>query len=165
MVFDKTEKKVYFETDNIFSKISEILEKNGIDISLEEALFNDEKSFEKSFIEIVFKLTISLAEGKISEENFITSIQKELGASDAIAQNINKEIKEKLLRYARYENIGENIKGKENIEIPVTPSKPVANKQNKEQIQTEPIIKEKIEPIKNNNPPRPAGPDKYRESI
>ena len=155
------EKKAYFETDNIFSKISEILEKNGIEkSSLEEALYGSEKPFEKSFIEIIFKLTISLVEGKILEENFVASIQKELGVSDAIAKNINKDIKEKLLPYARYENIG----GEESVKIPAIPPKPADSKQTKEQKQSGAVIKEKIEPIKNNLP-KSAGSDKYRESI
>jgi hypothetical protein len=88
---------IYFADDHVFSKISEILNKNDIDVDLLSSAFENKETF----IDIVYKLAKSLAENTITEKDFIESIKQKLGANDAAAQNILDNLKKELLPFAK----------------------------------------------------------------
>lgn len=83
---------IYFQDDDIFSKISDILRKNGIEENSVDALFK-----EKSYTDVILGLTKDLIKGKISEKDFISELQKNLGATPQVAENVIREVKEKIL--------------------------------------------------------------------
>lgn len=143
--------EIYFPDENIFSKISEILSKNGIEEDVVEAALKTEPSF----IGITFKMLKNLALQKITEETFVLNLQKEFKISDQTAKNILKEIKEKIIPYS------EKISTKnESISQSFT-----NQKQDK---MTAPLKKiPKFEKSARAEKPvsAPKGADKYRESI
>jgi len=99
---DKKNIIVSFFDENILNKISEILFKNGIEESPEEAAFKD-----TSFMDIVLKLSKDIASQKILEENAISLIKEKLNVADAVAKNILKDINEKIIPLAERNEINE----------------------------------------------------------
>jgi hypothetical protein len=89
--------EIYFADDGIFDKISKILSKNSIEESPIDAAFNEGKSF----ILITLNLIKDLAREKVSEDDFVISLQKEIGVSKKMAENILKAVKENILPLAQ----------------------------------------------------------------
>lgn len=87
--------KICFPNENTFGLISELLENSGIKEGLEESLFK-----KKSFIDIIYKLSEDFALEKISQKDFISSLQKELGTSAKISENIVIDVQKKILPLA-----------------------------------------------------------------
>ena len=103
-------KKVFISDEKSpFDIISEILDKNGLKENLDDAIDKIEKG-ETSMVEIVHKLSRELVEEKITEKDFILAVQKQLGTTIEVAQNISKDIKEKLLPLAQEINTEEKTK-------------------------------------------------------
>lgn len=164
-------KKIYFSGDKSpFDIVSEILGKNNLKETLGDAM-NKIRQGKVSIIETLYKLSQDLAEGKIIEKDFILSIQKQLETSPAVAQNINKDIKEKLLPLAESadtakQNLNLSDKKLENINLP----QKLANNS-----QTNGVKERKPQQLENNlkeqgvgeirKPPSKMGPDNYREPI
>ncbi|MEK7664724.1 MAG: hypothetical protein AAB361_01125 [Patescibacteria group bacterium] len=161
--------KIYFSVDYIFSLISEILEKNGLKTSLDDDVDNIE-SKKTSLIDIVFNLITKLAEEKISEKDFCSSLQTQLKISKETSENILKEIKTNILPYAEKIKIGEQIDINE--EKPITANSVRLIKENQiiPEKPAEKGVGEKIKLKENiSEPPKeikhPKEPDKYREPV
>ncbi len=131
--------KIYFSVDYVFSLISEFLEKNGLKASLDDDVDNLENK--DSLIDIVFSLTEELAKEKISEEEFVSSLQMQLETSKKTAESILKDVKEKILPFA--EKIEPGIEHGEEAqeEIPIT-IKPVRLINENKNIIGKPLIRE-----------------------
>lgn len=84
--------EIYFSDPDIFSKISKILEKNGVEETIVEAMFK-----EQSFISIIFHLIKEIAKQTISEKNFCLSLKNQVGVSEEISANILTDIKREIL--------------------------------------------------------------------
>jgi HD superfamily phosphohydrolase len=166
--------KIYFNPDDIFSKISNILEKNGLHETPIVAALKESKSS----TEIILQLTNNFISAKISEKDFSAFLQKQLDIDKETAQNILKDLKEKIIPLAEKvvpeeKKIGTTETEEEKTTI--TPQKPTTGEK---QIKTiPPIIKtigkkakpaesvleeQKIPEIKKISR---TGPDNYRESI
>ena len=89
------EEKIYFSNEDTFEIISEILGKNGIEETLDDASEKDDS--ENSFIITVLNLTEDFAKEKISEKDFVLSLEKQLKVSVQVAENIAKDIKGRIL--------------------------------------------------------------------
>ncbi len=174
------EEKIYFSNEDTFEMISEILSKNGIEETLDDAADKDDS--ENSFIIIVLNLTEEFVKEKISEKDFILSLEKQLKVSAQVAENIAKDIKGRILpsvekikiekpeeklvtaspvRLIKDENnFIDNIKKQTQPETKNTPeSEKLIRKKPK-------IVKNIINEIKNNEPQKTTQePDNYRESI
>jgi len=152
--------KIYFPKST--EVISEILKKNGLGETLEEAV---EKIVQKKNcrLNIVYDASRDFIEKNISEKDFILSLQKQLETSDKTAENIAKDVKEKLFPLAEKVTIGEQLPENEDLDEDV----PVAEKPISEQKIREKKIKT-IEPIPKETVPKviqKMGPDSYREPI
>jgi len=110
---EKNNIEIYFAVEYVFSLLSKILNKNGFKVSLSNEV-NKIENNESSFIDIIFKLSKNLAKEKISEKDFILSVQKQMGASEEKAKNVLRDIKEKILPFAEKVKIGENLGEKNN---------------------------------------------------
>jgi hypothetical protein len=161
--------EIYFSDENIFSKISEILEKNGIEENVVEAMFK-----EQSFISIVLHLVKDFAKEKISEKDFVLSLQKNLNISSQISENIIKEIKEKILPSAEKITIGTQAETEKSITASPIRLITEENENITEKIKPEhPVVPTKKTRIKDINKPAeikkpassPGKPDNYREPI
>jgi len=107
-------REIYFDIEDIFSKISEILEKNG----LEETPLNAALKKEEPFIQIILRLTRNFIVKNISEKDFLASLQKQLGVTTATAQNIIKDLEERIIPFATKLTIS---KGGGIIKTPIQP--------------------------------------------
>lgn len=151
------DKKIFFNGGKgAFMTISEILEKNGLKESLDEA-FDKTHAGKISMVDVLYRLSKDLAVEKITEKDFISEVQKRLGTTDIISQNINKDIKSNLLPFFTTEEEAGKKEQKTEKRLPIAPVLPVK----KIKPMKEPIIPEKQEIKKT----MPRGPDKYRESI
>lgn len=163
------EEKIYFSDENIFSKISEILENNGVQESPEEAAFKFKE--EKSFIGVIFNLSKDIIKGKISEKDFCSFLQSQLKIPKKSAENILKEVKTKILPLAEKIKIANRVESNMQEGAPITAkSARLINEIQKDA--DKPTIKNLEEAIskpseinKLEEKPKSSGPDKYRESI
>lgn len=178
MADDNQNSKIYFSGEkNPFDIIIEILEKNGIKETLKESMEKIRQG-KISRTEALYKLADSLADQKITEKDFIAEIQKQLEITNEIAQNIYKDIKEKLLPLAqKFVSDQQNIAQKEKNGI-INPPIPKGRSQTKPvstPIITNETVKAKLKTTKNFSKlpkqiqevkkiPR-TGPDNYREPI
>ncbi len=80
--------------------IMEILESNDLKETLDDYLDKIDKEKEP-WLDILYKSAKNLASGNITDKDFILLIQKQMNISDKTAENILKEIKQKLLPMAR----------------------------------------------------------------
>jgi flavorubredoxin len=177
MTQNNNPREIYFNTEDIFSKISEILEKNGLQETPLDAALKEKESF----TETILHLTRAFIVANISEKDLLTSVQKQLGITAATAQNIVKDLKEKIVPLA--EKIGTEEKGIKEIEKEATIINPQKSSTEKKQIKTiisptyTPIsktIEKKEKPIKSileeqklveSKKESRTGPDSYREPI
>ena len=145
--------EIYFLGDNFLEVIAEILDNNGITETLMDAAEKDD-----SAILAVFDLIKELAKEKISEKDFIDSLQKKLRVSADSSKNILQGVKEKILPQTEKILIG----GSTQSEKPTTIiSTKITSEDNKKEQTT--AVKEKPK-IKNiTTPPRKS--DTYREPI
>ena len=95
--------EIYFPNENIFDLFSEVLRKNGL---YETAYEVADKKPEDSLIIITFKLTENFAKEKISDNDFVLSLQKQLKISSQVAENLAKDIEERILPQAQKIIIG-----------------------------------------------------------
>ena len=162
--------EIYFSDDKTFDKISEILIKNGLEETLLDA-GNKIAETGTSLMTIVFRLSKEFAKKKINEKDFILSLQKQLSVSSQTAENIIKEVKEKILPSAEKITIG--VKTQEEKLITANPVRLIKEKQHPDNNKTpstpEKVIEKKFRPIKDKEtqkiPKKSAGSDSYREPI
>ncbi len=104
MINNNQNQKVYFPNSNDI--IMKILEKNNLKETLEEAI---EKIKQKKDcrINIIYNESKDFAEGTILEKDLVVHLQKQLEVSTQTAENLVKDIKEKLLPLGIKVNIGE----------------------------------------------------------
>lgn len=154
---NKNREEIYFTNENIFSEISKILGKNGIEESPIDAMFKDEQSF----IGIVLGLIKDFATGNISEKELSLSLQKQLGVSIQTAESIVKDIKEKILPLVEKNTVQANQK-KENPTTQIETEGKIINRI-PAPVKPDAGMKtiQKIEEVKKIS----TGPDAYREPI
>lgn len=166
-----SEEKIYFSDEDIFAKISEILAKNGIQEDLIDAFLKKEN---ESFVSIIINLTKYLIKNEISEKDFLLSLQQQLGVSVQIAENISKDIKEKIVPLAEKITVGDQL----SEEKPITAQPTRLINENKNSDENKKSIKTKKNSTKIIEPPvfeepketipkiiQKRGPDSYREPI
>jgi len=171
--------EIYFSDDNIFKTISEILSKNGLKETPNEAA--DKVTDGKvSFITVVYGLATDLAKQTISEKDFINGLQNKINVSSAVAQNILKDVKEKILPHVEKINI--ETEPKEEGPVTAAPVRLVNGNQNFPKRPERPVTpnienppERKPRTTKNITPPPeitkpgmpnlPKKPDSYREPI
>ena len=107
MINNNQNQKIYFPNPNEI--IMTILEKNNLKETIEEAIEKIEQK-KDCRINIIYNISRDFAEGKILEKDFATHIQKQIESSAQTAENLAKDIKEKLLPLAIKVNIGETEK-------------------------------------------------------
>ena len=153
-------KKIYFSDNNIFSKLSEILEKNSLKESPEEAALKDEESF----AHIILRLSKDYLMGAIIEKDLILSLQKQLKISEQVAKNLVEDIKEKIIPLAEKIEIKEQSKKEQLITTaPTTLTNENQNIAKKPTIEEIDIASKPIEIKKTIDLPKKS--DTYRESI
>jgi hypothetical protein len=166
--------EIYFPDDKIFNTISDILHKNGVEEDPAEAA-DKISGGEDSLITSVFVLARNFAKQKITQAEFITTLQIKTKVSPETAQNIFNDVKEKILPTAQKIAIGETIVE----EKPAVNVQPIANAPARPSAQG-PAIPARAKPIEKkpwptiSKPPEieskeapsiPKGPDTYREPI
>ena len=165
--------EIYFPDNNIFNLISSILIKNGLYETPSDIVDKDD-----SLIIFVLGLTKNFAREKLSEKEFIDSLQKKI-ANLKVAKDIFQEIKEKVLPLAEKVTIEKQIpEGAVVIEkapisfTDISEKNPRTLEEKPAEIivatPKEPEIKKTIvTPAETSapKPRRPRGPDKYRESV
>ncbi|MCX6718286.1 MAG: hypothetical protein NTY81_01635 [Candidatus Staskawiczbacteria bacterium] len=148
--------------------ISEILEKNNLKETLNDMVDKIGQG-QVSRIIILYKLSRDIAGEKIYEKDFILAIQDQLKTTTKIAQDINKDIKEKLLPLAQKINIVEQKSEEKVITMPAPiqtekiPTKETGYETNQKPIKlTKTITKiPEIKEVKNTT----KKSDSYRETI
>ena len=148
------EEKIYFSNEDVFEIISEILGKNGIEETLDDAADKDDS--ESSFIITVLNLTEELAKEKISGKDFILLLEKQLKVSAQTAESIAKDIEGRIL--PGVEKI--KIEKPEGQSVTVNPIRLIKKEQNLvnqtqpntkniQEQETEKLIKKKPKTVKN----------------
>jgi hypothetical protein len=163
------DEEIYFSVDYVFSIISDILQKNGLQSSLDDDIDNIENG-KKSAVDTVFLLSKDFAKKNVSEENFVNSLQKGLNIPRKAAENIVKDVKKEILPYA--EKI--TIQTEENPLSFVEKRPSISVEENEKLLQrTKKFTKEtanaervpkKIRKIVEEQP-KSSGLDKYREPL
>lgn len=154
--------------------IIDILNKNGLKESWDD-YFEKVQQNKAPWSDALYILTKKLALKNITDKEFISEIQKNLNTNDKIAEQILKDVKEKLIPLTLITTDEEEINQEpvSNIGAPaLTPRQPPTKKTTKilysppksapESAEKSKKIPEK--PITPNNPKR-SGPDTYREPI
>jgi len=161
MANNNQNQKIYFPEAN--ETIMKILEKNNLKETLEEAIKKIEQK-KDCRINIIYNISRDFAEGNILEKDFIAQVQKQMETSAQIAENLVKDIKEKLLplgikvdieepkktetemttvKPARLINKTQDINKKENTELSQTVKKsPAIEKKERKIIEETPENKE-----------------------
>jgi hypothetical protein len=88
---NKNASKIFFPDESIFDLISEILAANGIKESIAMSMFKKDSS-----VKIVYKIAKDFASQKFSEQEALLNIKNQLKLSEKNAENILKEIQEKI---------------------------------------------------------------------
>lgn len=174
------EEKIYSSNEDIFEIISEVLRKNGLQETLDDAAEKDDA--ENSLIITVSKLTEEFAKEKISEKDFVSLLEKQLKISSQTAEIIAKDIKGRILPGLEKIKI-ENREGESATVNPIRLIKKEQNLADNAKSQTQPdiknaqeteklikkkpkIVKNVINETKNNEPSKTSKkPDGYRESV
>ena len=176
--------KIYF-AENTAEIISSILQKYNMDETgeeLEKKLHSEKPSPLNGAI--VLNITIMAVRKKISEKDFAPTLQKELGTTPKIAEDLANDIKTRLIPIATDKKpvpksdedlLLEKIKPPiglpkigEEIKNVITPQKPTVDSK-KDFTAKKEKVKETIMPENNKKfppkPKQPRGPDNYRELI
>ncbi|MDP2741777.1 MAG: hypothetical protein Q8O66_03795 [bacterium] len=175
---NNNQKKIIFDGGKDLNDIiMEILEKNGLKESLDDYIDKIDKN-EKPLLDVLYKLTIDLATNDTTEQNFVLSIQQQMNISDKIAENILKEVKQKLLPMARTLSEEEIEEGyytepqlPQNINQPIGVAKILSQTQNKNVLPSQTakknvnILTKKTEPKQDEPPQEKKKVDAYREPI
>lgn len=149
--------KIYFLDEDVFSKISEILEKNGIEENLMDAFLKEDTSF----LDIVLDLTESFAKEEITEKDMVLSLESQLKISQQAAQNIFNDIKSKILPVTK----------KMTGEVQAQPATPLPPLKMAKEILDQNVRDKKIKDIQKptktikKEANSPKKPDTYREPI
>jgi hypothetical protein len=155
------QKELYFSDNNLFSKITNILNSNGIKETPMQATLKGDSSL----LIIACKLIKDLSKEKIVEKDFINSLQQKLGVDQRSAQNIVSRVKEEILPFAEAapaESVvvpNLNMSSMPTVKVNPTPPQaptPVSQRTNKDVLK-----KTNIKPAEIKS----TGSDKYRESI
>ncbi len=159
--------EIYFSNEDTYDIVYDAFEKNGVNETEDAAVEKDEQTLSN----IVLNLTRDFILGKISEPDFVSSLQKELTIQDQAAKNIIKIIKEKIIPFAEKINV---VKPEERAkELQLQDHSPVSNlppheitRERPMPILNEKIIKDIPKPLeKKQGDKKPKQPDSYREPI
>lgn len=171
---NNVKEEIFFSNENIFEIIAEILSKNGLEETVEDAAEKDD-----SLILFVFDLIKDLLKEKISEKDFINSLQTNLKISIDASNNILEDVKEKIFPYAEKIKIGgqsqeENLiivappKIDQNVIERLSTEEPTLLEKEKTIERKRRTIKNIIKPseiVKKDTLNSPKKPDNYREPI
>ncbi len=112
---------VYFAEDkeDPFDVIMRILAKNNLKETFNDAA--DKRAKGKiSGIDFLYAAAKNLVLENLTEKDFVLSVQKQLGVSPEVAENLNKDVKLMLLPLAVKEKIGKSQEGEKPEEPPST---------------------------------------------